>query len=67
MIEILFRECCVSCPHIQVDFETYGTGITAPHTMIGCAHMQVCGQYQQEEPQEPPQDVTVRGFHNVDG
>lgn len=66
MIDILFRECCESCPHIQVDYETHGVGITETATMIGCSHMRVCGMYQQEEP-DPTQDITVRGFHDADG
>lgn len=68
MIEILFRECCENCTHIQVDHETYGTGITVPNTMIGCVHMSVCGRYRREEPiEEAPQEVTVKGFHDADG
>lgn len=66
MINILFRECCENCPHILVDYETNSVGITGPSTVIGCAHMRVCGMYYQEEP-ELPQDVTVRGFHDADG
>lgn len=66
MIEIMFKACCDSCPNIDVDYETYGTGITAPTTMIGCKHMCVCGQYR-EDIQEDPQDVIVKGFQNADG
>ena len=67
MIEIMFRACCDSCPHIDVDYETYGTGITTPTTMIGCKHMSVCGLYGNDIPEDPPKNVTVRGFHNADG
>ena len=66
MIEILFKACCDRCPHIDVDYETYGTGITTPTTMIGCRHMCVCGQYR-EDIQKASQDVIAKGFQNADG
>lgn len=70
MIQILYKACCNSCPHIDVDYETFGTGITTPTTMIGCKHMCVCGQYQTEEDEtqeDTAQDVIVKGFQNADG
>lgn len=67
MIEILFKACCDNCPHIDVDYETYGAGITTPTTMIGCKHMCVCGQYRKDIQEEPPKDVIVKGFQNADG
>lgn len=63
MIEILFKDCCDSCPHIDVDYETYGTGITTPTTMTGCKYMCVCGQYKEDIPEAPPGvDVIVKGL-----
>ena len=61
MIQVLFRECCECCQHIKVDYETNVMGMT----VIGCEHMNVCGQYAQEE--LPPQDITVKGFADADG
>jgi hypothetical protein len=69
MIEIRFKACCCICNNLDPDYQqTSGLGELV--TVIGCRHSHVCGKYlaEPEETEEaPPQDVTVKGFHNADG
>lgn len=67
MIDIRFKECCCSCPNIEVQYDQV-RGLSEVLTVIGCSHACVCGAYNAEEPEEEaPPDVTVKGFHNADG
>ena len=64
MIDIQFKECCHTCPNIDVDYEqTRGFGEVV--TVIGCKHACVCGLYGSEE-ESPPEDVVVKGFTDAD-
>ena len=69
MIENRFRRCCHTCNNLNPDYQqTSGFGELV--TVFGCVHSHVCGKYlaEPEESEEaPPQDVTVKGFHNADG
>ena len=67
MIEIQFKQCCNTCPNIDVNYEqTRGFGEVV--TVIGCSHACVCADYNAEEPEgEIPPDVMVKGFCNADG
>ena len=69
MIENRFKRCCYTCNNLDPDYQqTSGLGELV--TVIGCRHSHVCGKYLAEPEgleEAPPQDVTVKGFHNADG
>ena len=67
MIDIYFKPCCHHCSNLDPDYEqTSGMGELV--TVISCHHAHVCKRYLEEPEQEdPPQDVTVRGFCHADG
>ena len=67
MIDIYFKECCKSCPNLDLDWEqTKGLGEMV--TVIICSHACVCGQYNTTDTQEDnSQNIEVKGFYDADG
>lgn len=62
MIDIQFKDCCHTCPNIDIDYEqTRGFGEVV--SVIGCTHSCVCGMYNAEGPEENP--PVIEGFGNA--
>ena len=53
MIDIQFRECCQTCPNIDVSYDST-IGLREAITVIGCSHACVCAAYSTEESEKVP-------------
>lgn len=47
MIEVNFKDCCMGCDYVDVDYDDIG--ISPKLLRIGCCHSHVCGAWQQSD------------------